>query len=216
MDTVSPEFMEIIKKFKSGGTLVISSGLISDDMLQTLKSSGFFNIVNDNGKYRIDLKYDNVTEWARNNTSIVENIVDDAMKKGLNGIYKQDSKTGKWYTYDESGNIKYYTDLPNGVSSSLEGLGKVLGPLGIAIDVTSMTNALASGDLEKILATGGGIAGGWIGAAIAVAAVDPIPGDSFIIAFVATYFGGYVGGNIGYDLGESIGEALENGNMSWE
>lgn len=40
----------------------------------------------------------------------------------------------KWYTYNESGQIKMYSELPDGVGKGLTKASKVLKPLGYVLN----------------------------------------------------------------------------------
>ncbi len=210
-----PNFQDILEHFRAGDTLIVSGSMITDDILQNLNNSGLFKITLIDGKYKIIPAYDDIANWARDYPYIVEEIFEDAMKSGLDGIYKLDKNTGKWYSYDADGNIKYFTELPSGVGNMLDGANKVLGPLGIAIDINAMTEAIESGDLSDILSTAGGIAGAWAGV-IVFAAIDPIPGDEFILGLVGTFIAEIFGSKGGSYVGKKIGEKLENGHAYWE
>ncbi len=217
-DSLPDELLDIINKFNSGGTLVVSGSLISDDVLQNLRNSGFFIIENTNGKYRFSLKYDDITKWARDNTDTLDNIVEKAMKNGMSGIYKLDPKTGKWYTYDKAGNIEKLTELPKGVSKGVGVVGEILGPLGIAIDVNTIYEGWKSGDSSEFGGAVGGVAGGWAGATVGTFIVSAVAteGASIGAYLIVGILGGVFGTSVGHNAGEKIGELFEEEQMYWE
>lgn len=219
----SSELLDILKHFKKGDKLVVNSGKISDEILQNLKNdeflkklskSGFFKIENESGIYKISMMYDDITKWARENTNILDNILDNALKKGIRGIYKFDNKSGKWYTLDEYGKKKYFTELPENYSKFLEGANKILKPTGYAINILSMYDAWKSHSITEMGETAGSIIGGTIGAEIALAFLTD--GVSIFLYIVAAMGGGYVGSKIGGEIGAEVGGMFEEDTVYWE
>lgn len=206
--------LDILKKMKAGGTLVIDGAYITDEYLQNLRYYGFFNIVYSDGNYRVNLKYDSITEWARNNTKIMEDVMEKAMKNGLSGIYKYDKEKGKYYNYDVNGEKVYLPELPKGFTV----LDDVMGPFSIGVDTISLLDAIESGKWENILGVSGEIAGGAIGAAVVASSVIDPPIEIPLIIYEA--LGSVVMSKKVGKLGEKIGAKLDNeireGHIYWE
>lgn len=213
--------MEFMDNFKQNGSLVMNEALISDELIRKIKYTDFFTYSHHDNKYFFAQKYDNVTKWAKNNTKLLDKVSEDAMNMGLTGIYKQDPKTKKWYTYDTNGKPKYYSELPDVVGKNIDKLGKSLYAAGIAIDVYELNESIQTHDISEILGTTGKIGGAYLGGRLGKYVVAEMStGGSASVGLVITFFissiGSYLGGMSGKQVGKKIEDAMKNGEMSWE